>query len=75
MRIFDILETSYSNFTETMTNFLNKTFGGLGQAYGPSSIFGALLEGIKGVMQNMMFYIEDAMTEQNIFTAVRKKSI
>lgn len=75
MRIFEILETSYSNFTETMTNFLNKTFGGLGQAYSTSSIFGALLEGIKGVMQNMMFYIEDAMTEQNIFTAVRKKSI
>lgn len=75
MRIFNILETSYDNFTDTMTKFLNKTFSGLGQAYSNSSIFGAVLEGIKGVMQNMMFYIEDAMTEQNVFTATRKKSI
>lgn len=75
MRIFEILETSYSNFTDTMTRFLNKSFGGLGQAYSNSSIFSIVFEGIKGVMQNMMFYIEDAMTEQNVFTATRKKSI
>ena len=75
MRLFEILKTSYENFSETMQNFLNKSFGGLGQAYSQSSIFGSILEGIKGVMQNMMFYIEDAMTEQNIFTATRKKSI
>lgn len=75
MRIFELLETSYSNFTDTITNFLNKAFGGLGQAYSTSSIFGVVFEGIKGVMQNMMFYIEDAMTEQNVFTATRKKSI
>lgn len=75
MRLFEILKTSYENFSETMQDFLNKSFGGLGQAYSQSSIFGSVLEGIKGVMQNMMFYIEDAMTEQNIFTATRKKSI
>ena len=75
MRLFEILKTSYENFSETMQDFLNKSFGGLGQAYSQSSIFGSILEGIKGVMQNMMFYIEDAMTEQNIFTATRKKSI
>lgn len=75
MRIFNILETSYSNFTETITNYLNKMYGGLGQAYTKASVIGAIFEGIKGVMQNMMFYIEDAMTEQNAFTAVRKKSI
>lgn len=75
MRLFKLLETSYENFTETMQRFLNKTFGGLGQAYSSSSVFGAVFEGIKGVMQNMMFYIEDAMSEQNVFTATRKKSI
>ena len=34
-----------------------------------------IFDGIKGVMQNIMFYIEDALTEQNIYTATRKKSI
>lgn len=75
MREINLLRTSYTTFTETMKTFLNKTFGGLGQAYSSSSIFGVVFEGIKNVMQNMMFYIEDAMTEQNIFTAIRKKSI
>ena len=30
---------------------------------------------MKGIMQNILFYIEDALTEQNIFTATRKKSV
>lgn len=75
MNIFKILETSYENFDNTMRNFLSKTFGELGQYYTKGNIFGTLLEAIKGVTQNIMFYIEDAMTEQNIFTAMRKKSI
>ena len=40
MRLFEILKTSYENFSETMQDFLNKSFGGLGQAYSQSSIFG-----------------------------------
>lgn len=75
MREINLLRTSYENFTETMKSFLNKSLGGLGQAYSQSSIFGAIFEGIKGICQNMMLYIEDALTEQNIFTATRKKSI
>lgn len=75
MRIFDVLSTTYDKFDSTVQAFLNKVFGGLGQAYSSSNLFGAIFTGIKGVMQNIMFYIEDAMTEQNIFTATRKKSV
>lgn len=75
MQIFKILETSYENFDSTMRNFLSKTFGELGQYYSKSNIFGTIFEGIKGVVQNVMFYIEDAVTEQNVLTAIRKKSI
>lgn len=75
MRIFDVLSTTYEKFDTTIQAFLNKVFGGLGQAYSSSNLFGAIFTGIKGVMQNIMFYIEDAMTEQNIFTATRKKSV
>lgn len=75
MRLFDILSTSFENFDETMKSFLNKVFGKEGQEYSKANIFSVVFEGIKGVMQNMMFYIEDAVTEQNVFTATRKKSV
>lgn len=75
MRLFNILSTSFENFDETMKSFLNKVFGKEGQEYSKANIFSVVFEGIKGVMQNMMFYIEDAVTEQNVFTATRKKSV
>ena len=75
MRLFNLLGTTYDNFENTMKSFLIKVFSGYGQTYSESSIYGIILQGIKGVMQNIMFYIEDAMTEQNVFTAIRKKSV
>lgn len=75
MRLFNILETSFSSFDSTVRKYLQKTFENLGLNYTHNQIFGVIYDGIKGVMQNAMFYIEDALTEQNIQTAIRKKSI
>lgn len=75
MKLFNLLETSYDSFDNTIKEFITKTFGKLGQQYSKSNIFAMVFEGIKGVMQNMMFYIEDAVTEQNVFSATRKKSV
>lgn len=69
------MQTSYENFDNTVRAFLSKTFNELGLQYTHSQIFGVIYDGIKGVMQNAMFYIEDALTEQNVFTATRKKSV
>ncbi len=75
MKLFKLLETTYENFDETMKSYLMKAFASFNQAYSDSSIYNIILNGVKGVMQNIMFYIEDAIGEQNIFTAVRKKSV
>ena len=75
MKLFKINETSFDNFDATVRNYLSKTLGAVGKQFSNSQIFGAIFEGIKGVMQNAMFYIEDALTEQNIFTAYRKSTI
>lgn len=75
MRLFSLLSTTYSEFDNTVKDFLTKAFNGLGQSYSKSSIYGVVFQAIKGVMENIMFYIEDAMTEQNVYTATRKKSI
>lgn len=75
MKLFKISETNFENYDATIRNYLTKVLGAVGQQYSHSQIFGAIFDGIKGVMQNVMFYIEDALTEQNINTAVRKSSI
>lgn len=75
MKLFSIMQTAFDNFDSTVRQYLSKTFNNLGLQYSHSQIFGVIFDGIKGIMQNIMFYIEDAFTEQNVFTAVRKKSI
>lgn len=75
MRLFDIMSTSFSRFDETVRTYLQKTMASLGIPYTNNNIFGVIFNVLKGVTQNMMFYIEDALTEQNLFTATRKKSV
>ena len=69
------MDTSFDRFDETVRRYLSKTLNNLGIEYTNTQIFGVIFNGIKGIMQNIMFYIEDALTEQNIFTATRKRSV
>lgn len=75
MRIFSLLEASYSNFTNSLKTYLNKTLSNQNNMYNNSTVFGQLINVVSSVMQNIMLYIEDAMVEQNKYTAQRKKSI
>lgn len=75
MKIFSLLETQYNRFSSAVKNYLSKTLSNYDSAYGNSTIFGQLINVLNGVVQNVMMYIEDAMTEQNKWTAQRKKSI
>lgn len=75
MKLFSIMQTAYDNFDQSVKTYLAKTFNSLGLQYTHSQIFGVIFDGVKGVLQNMMFYIEDALTEQNIFKASRKTSV
>ncbi len=69
------MDTSFERFDDTVRRYLSKTLNNLGIEYTNTQIFGVIFNGIKGIMQNIMFYIEDALTEQNIFTATRKRSV
>ena len=75
MKLFKLTATSFENFDETVRRYLAKTLNSIGLEYTHTQIFGVIFDGMKGIMQNIMFYIEDALTEQNIFTATRKKSV
>lgn len=75
MNLFNVIETSFENYDKTIRTYLTKSLGAIGQKFSKSQIFGVIFDGIKGVMQNAMFYIEDALTEQNVDTAYRKSSL
>lgn len=75
MKLFKLTETTFDNYDRTIRSYLSKTLNTLGMQYTHSNIFGVIFDGVKGIMQNIMFYIEDALNEQNIFTATRKSSI
>lgn len=75
MKLFKTIETSFNNFDDTIQSFLSKSFNNLGLQYTNTQIFGIIFNGIKNIMQNIMFYIEDAFTEQNAQNATRRTSI
>ena len=75
MKIFSLLDTQYNRFSTAIRNYLSKTLIKNGESYGNSTIFGQFINVLNAAIQNIMLYIEDAFTEQNKYTAQRKKSI
>lgn len=75
MKIFGLLDTQYSRFSSTIKSYLSQTLSDFSSKYGNATIFGQLIGVLGAVVQNIMLYIEDALVEQNKFTAQRKKSI
>ena len=55
------MDTSFEKFDETVRRYLQKTFNNIGLEYTHHQIFGVIFDGMKGIMENMMFYIEDAL--------------
>ena len=75
MKIFNLLDTQYNRFTTAVKSYISKVLAKNGENYGDSTIFGQIITVIGATVQNIMLYIEDAFTEQNKYTAQRKKSI
>ena len=75
MKLFSLMDTAFENYDSTVKSYLAKTMSSIGLQYTDTQIFGIIFDALKGIMQNAMFYIEDAMNEQNIFKATRKQSI
>lgn len=75
MKLFSMLQMQYNNFETAVREYLGKMFNGFNHKYSSSSIFGQLVTVISSATQNIMSYIEDSLTEQNKYTATRKRSI
>ncbi len=75
MKIFDLLDTRYTNFVNTVRSYLSRVLTNYETNYGNNTIFGQLINVVSSAIQNSQLYIEDSLVEQNKYTAQRKKSI
>lgn len=75
MRLFSLLDTQYSVFINKVQSYLSKILSKNNVSFGSNTIFGQIITVVGNAIQNVMLYIEDALVEQNKYTAQRKKSI
>lgn len=75
MRLFSLLETQYNSFISNVNSYLSKVLSNNNVSFGSNTIFGQIITVVGNAIQNVMLYIEDALVEQNKYTAQRKKSI
>lgn len=75
MKIFSLLDINYNSFSTKVKGYLSKMLSEHSSQFGSNTVFGQILTVIGNVIQNIMLYIEDALVEQNKYTAQRKKSI
>lgn len=75
MKLFNLVQMKYHDFTHNVKSYLAKTLAGFETNYGNNTIFGQLINVLANTVQNMMLYVEDSLVEQNKYTAQRKKSI
>ena len=75
MKIFSLLNTQYNDFISSVNNYLSKVLAKNNASFGSNTVFGQIITIVGNAIQNIMLYIEDALVEQNKYTAQRKKSI
>lgn len=75
MKLFNTLNMKYNSLSNEIKKYLSEELSKYNITFNSSTIFGQIINVLVGVTQNIMLYIEDALTEQNIYTAQRKKSI
>ena len=75
MRLFSLLDAQYNKFTNSVRNYLSKQLSNSNVQFGSNTIFGQIITVVSNAIKNVMLYIEDALVEQNKYTAQRKKSI
>lgn len=75
MRLIPLIKMKYGEYEQAVKSYLATKLSELGTKYGSSTVFGQLLSVLSSTTENTMSYIEDAMTEQNKYTAQRKRSV
>lgn len=75
LNMFNIAKLKFNDLYDSAISYLRRIYGNVGQYFTDSSPFGQLLKVTLHLGRMIMVYIEDAITELNIKTATREKSI
>jgi hypothetical protein len=75
MRIFNTARIKYDELYADAVTFLEEKYGQSRQVFSLASPFGQLLAVILSLGRLIMFYIEDSITELNIYKAQRDSSV
>ena len=75
MKIFSALQTQYTEFINQVSSYISKSLSKLNTSFGSNTIFGQIITVVGSAIQNIMLYIEDALNEQNKYTAQRNSSL
>ena len=70
-----MIQMQYDKFDKAVRDYVSNMLNNFSYKYTNSSIFGQLINVVGSAIQNILSYIEDSITEQNIYTATRKRSI
>lgn len=73
--MFSLLQMQYNQFVQTIRSQISKSLSDQKITFGNATIFGQFINTLNAVVQNVILYIEDSLTEQNKYTAQRKKSV
>ena len=72
MKLFNLLDVQYGAFADSIKKYLSKALSSTKDVFGNNTVFGQMLNVLTGAVQNIMLYVEDALVEQNKYTAQSK---
>jgi hypothetical protein len=75
LEIFNYNRIRFDQLYTDVRNYMTTKFLQVGEVFSPASAYGQLLYVILDLARLMFYYIEDSITELNIYTAGRKESI
>lgn len=68
-------DVRFDSLIKDIRNYLSSKFGQVGKIFTPASPYGQILEVLINIFRSLIYYIEDSITELNLFTASRETSI
>jgi hypothetical protein len=75
MEIFKFNRITFAQMYSDVVDYMTTKFQQADQIFSPASAYGQILTTILNLSQLIFYYIEDSITELNIYTAVRPRSI
>ena len=75
MEIFKVNRISFSQMYSDVKEYLTTTFQQAGEVFSPASAYGQILSVVLDMGKLILYYIEDSITELNIYTATREISV